>query len=122
MFDGAKSNVHFLSQNFLVATPVLSANLLVNLSLMGHIPKKQGKPRKKLDALTLTADGNYNCDCEDKIRIFKKVGLFLRSSKPLLDKADDIKKVVMNVTKVNSKIFEPAIYKKVIYDLIHATH
>lgn len=103
-----------LNKYSFIAILVLSANLLANLSSIGHAPRKQGKPQKE-NGLAITI---LDSDIEDVIGPLKKAYLFLKPSRPL----PSIDKVVINITKVNSRIVKWDIYKEVIRDPIYVVY
>lgn len=79
----------------------LSIKLLTNISFISHIPKKQRRSKKETGIVTAI----LYLDFEKKTKSLKRVCLLLKLQKQL----PNVKKIAMNVTKINSKISEPDI-------------
>lgn len=88
--------------------------MLTNLSSISNTSKKQERQYKQTGSLLALLDS----DVKNAIQFFKKVGLFLKFLKYLLN----ANKVVINFIKADSKIIKLEIYKKAIRDFVHKSY
>lgn len=67
-----KKQHSLLNKYFLFTTPALSVKFLVNISIIGYIPRKWEKARKKTELVKAILDPNF----EVEIKYFKKIYVF----------------------------------------------
>lgn len=54
-----KSGVDLLDKYLLFTTPIPLAKLLANLLFIGHVPKKRGRPKKRIRPTTVTSNSKF---------------------------------------------------------------